>query len=148
MPKTYRGREGLGNRHGVRISNGYLAELAKEVFSIERIKPLFSAAREKLLHQLNYTNITLLQGDGTLGCKEQAPFDRIIVTAATSSNGLILTEQLKTGGRMVVPLGEEYSQVLTVIEKLKDGVKKEIVCDCVFVPLIGKYGMKQTSESH
>ena len=116
-----------------------LAELAKEVYSIERFESL-SKNTQEILKGLGYSNIKIKVGDGTLGWPEFAPFDRIIVTAATPKVPLPLTEQLKESGKLVLPLGESFSQVLTVIEKKKNGFESIEVCGCVFVPLVGKYG--------
>ena len=118
-----------------------LAELAKEVYTIERFENLAKRA-EKVLLELGYTNIKIKVGDGTLGWLEAGPFDRIIVTAASPRVPLPLTEQLKESGKLVLPLGESFSQVLTVMEKKKDKLESTQVCGCVFVPLVGKYGWK------
>lgn len=116
-----------------------LAELSKEVYSIERIESLANRAKQ-ILEELGYKNINIYVGDGTLGLPEKAPYDRIIVTAAGSSVPPPLVEQLKEEGIMVIPLGGSFSQVLTILEKKKEGIVSEEVCGCVFVPLIGKYG--------
>lgn len=116
-----------------------LAELSKEVYSIERFGSLAKRA-EALLNELGYTNIKIKVCDGTLGWQEEAPFERIIITAASPRIPLPLTEQLKEGGRLILPLGENFSQVLTVVEKKNDKLESVQVCGCVFVPLVGKYG--------
>ncbi|TRZ48574.1 protein-L-isoaspartate(D-aspartate) O-methyltransferase [bacterium] len=116
-----------------------LAELAKEVYSIERFKNLALSA-EETLKRLGYTNVKIKIGDGTLGWPEEAPFDRIIITAASPRLPLPLTDQLKEGGKMVLPLGESFSQVLTLIEKKGAKLEQCDICGCVFVPLVGKYG--------
>jgi len=116
-----------------------LAELAKEVYSIERIESLKINA-EKILNELGYTNIKIRLGDGTLGWPEEAPFDRIMVTAANQDVPPPLLEQLNQNGIMVIPLGDRFSQVLTKIEKRGNQIIRQEVCGCVFVPLIGKYG--------
>jgi len=116
-----------------------LAELAREVYSIERIESLKLKA-EKILNELGYTNIKIKLGDGTLGWPEEAPFDRIIVTAATQDIPLPLLEQLNDRGIVVIPLGDRFSQVLAKIEKKNNQIIREDICGCVFVPLIGKYG--------
>jgi protein-L-isoaspartate(D-aspartate) O-methyltransferase len=116
-----------------------LAELAKEVYSIERIESLKINA-EKILNELGYTNIKIRLGDGTLGWPEEAPFDRIMVTAANQDVPPPLLEQLNQNGIMVIPLGDRFSQVLTKIEKRDNQIIRQEVCGCVFVPLIGKYG--------
>jgi protein-L-isoaspartate(D-aspartate) O-methyltransferase len=118
-----------------------LAELAKEVYSIERFGKLAKKA-QAILAELGYHNIKIKVGDGSLGWPEAAPFDRIIITAASPRIPLPLTEQLKENGKLVLPLGETFSQVLTVVEKKKGKLESIGVCSCVFVPLVGKYGWK------
>ncbi len=118
-----------------------LAELANQVYTLERFCGLAKQAESTLL-DLGYSNIKIKVGDGTLGWPEEAPFSRIIITAAAPEIPPPLIEQLSENGRMVLPLGEALSQVLTVIEKRDDEIKKESICGCVFVPLIGKYGYK------
>lgn len=118
-----------------------LAELAKEVYTMERIGSL-SRNAETVLNELGYKNIKIKVGDGSVGWKEEAPFDRIIITAASPRIPLPLTEQLNESGKLILPLGENFSQVLTVVEKKKGELESIEVCGCVFVPLIGKYGWK------
>lgn len=126
---------------GSGYQSAILAQLAREVFSIERIEPLAKKAKT-VLSELGYNNVKIIVGDGTLGLVDEAPFDRIIVTAASPTVPEPLIEQLNASGRLVIPLGESFSQTLTAIEKKENGVIKEEVCGCVFVPLIGKYGYK------
>ncbi len=116
-----------------------LAELAKEVYSVERFENLAQKA-QTIFTELGYTNIKIKTGDGSLGWQEEAPFDRIIITAASPRIPLPLTEQLKENGKLILPLGESFSQVLTVIEKKQGRIESTPVCGCVFVPLVGKYG--------
>jgi len=118
-----------------------LAELAKEVYTIERIESLSQSAAA-ILNDLAYQNIKIKVSDGSLGWKEEAPFDRIIITAASPRIPLPLTEQLNESGKLILPLGETFSQVLTIVEKKKGNLESIEVCGCVFVPLIGKYGWK------
>jgi protein-L-isoaspartate(D-aspartate) O-methyltransferase len=116
-----------------------LAELAGEVYSIERIENLAINA-QNILNQLGYKNIFIKTGDGTLGWSQEAPFDRIIITAAAPRLPLPLVDQLKEGGIMAVPLGETFSQVLTIVAKKNGKLNQEQVCACVFVPLVGRHG--------
>jgi len=116
-----------------------LAELSKEIYSIERIKVLAERA-EKLLEKLGYNNIKIFLSNGTLGWKECSPYDRILVTAGAREVPQPLIEQLKEKGIMVIPVGGSYSQDLRVIRKRKTDIKSVTVERCVFVPLIGKYG--------
>lgn len=121
-----------------------LAELAKEVYTIERFKSLAKRA-EAALSELGYKNIKLMVGDGSLGWPEFAPFDRIIITAASPRVPLPLIEQLEESGKLILPLGESFSQVLTVVEKKKGKLESIEVCGCVFVPLVGKYGLRNNN---
>ena len=116
-----------------------LAELSKEIYSIERIRTLASRA-EDILEKLDYTNIKILVGDGTLGCKEFSPYDRILVTAGAQDIPSPAMDQLKEKGIMVIPVGSIYSQDLKVIKKEKGRPKVKSVERCVFVPLIGEHG--------
>ncbi len=119
-----------------------LAELAKEVYSIERFPDLAKKARD-LLAELGYANIKLKVGDGSLGWVEEAPFDKIILTAAAPRVPLPLMDQLKEGGKLILPLGETFSQVLTMMVKEKGKFVTSDICGCVFVPLVGKYGARE-----
>ena len=120
-----------------------LGELAGSVFSIERI-PELAVMAKGVLEELHYKNIRLKIEDGSLGWKEFAPFNKIIVTASFSAVPEPLIDQLSEGGRLVMPVGQRYSQRLTVLEKNKEGeVIEKDTCGCVFVPLIGKYGWEE-----
>ncbi len=116
-----------------------LAELARKVYSVERMRALAERAR-KLLEKLGYSNVKILLGDGTLGWKEFSPYDRILVTAGAREIPQPLTDQLEEEGIMVIPVGNSYSQDLRVVRKRKNRIKTARVEKCVFVPLIGKYG--------
>ncbi|MFQ6093167.1 MAG: protein-L-isoaspartate(D-aspartate) O-methyltransferase [bacterium] len=116
-----------------------LAELATRVFSIERVPELASLAR-RTLDALGYSNIIIRTGDGTLGWKEFAPFDRIMVTAGAPDVPQALVEQLADGGRIVIPIGNTLLQTLMVVKRRGEKVKREEVCGCTFVPLIGEQG--------
>jgi protein-L-isoaspartate(D-aspartate) O-methyltransferase len=115
-----------------------LGEIVKEVYSIEIIETL---AREssKLLHELGYKNIKVKHGDGYQGWKEESPFDAILITAAAPKIPEPLTDQLKIGGRLVMPLGEtRTSQELIVLTKTENGLDKRFVTRVVFVPMTGE----------
>ena len=118
-----------------------LAELSKKVHTIERIKPLMEKAM-KLLGRLGYTNILFKAYDGTLGWKERQPFDAIIVTAGAPRVPDPLLDQLAVGGRLLIPIGDKYSQELIKVTKKKKDYKKENLGGCRFVDLIGVYGWK------
>jgi len=119
-----------------------LAELAKEVHTIERVESLAREA-EKKFEKLGIKNIKVYVRDGTEGIPEEAPFDRIIITAATPDIPEPLIEQLKEDGIVVAPVGERYSQyMLKAIKKGKE-LERHYLIPVAFVPLIGKYGWKE-----
>lgn len=119
-----------------------LAEIAGKVYSIERISPIARQA-ERTLKELGYGNIEIHVGDGTAGLRSKAPFDGIIVTAGSPSIPEPLISQLKEGGRLVIPIGDVYGQVLTVAKKTRGTLDIDSSIGCVFVPLIGKFGWKK-----
>lgn len=119
-----------------------LAELCQKVFTIERVKTLADKARATL-DRLGYKNVAMKVYDGTYGWKEMSPFDAIIVTAAAPDVPDTLVEQLKDGGRLVIPVGERYSQVLIKVIKSPAGVVTKTSIPCMFVPLIGAKGWKE-----
>lgn len=118
-----------------------LAEICGQVYTIEREKPLLDRA-EKVLTEEGYKNIKFVCGDGTKGFEEASPFDGIIVTAAAPYVPDSLKEQLSDGARLVIPVGELYSQMLISITRKGDDFIQENICGCVFVPLIGEDGWK------
>ena len=124
---------------GSGYQSAILAEIAKEVYTVERFREL-SASAEDILNELGYKNINFKVGDGTLGWQEHAPFDSIIVTAGAPSVPKPLLEQLKDGGRLVIPIGLNLSQTLTIFIKVSGTFVKNEICDCMFVPLVGKEG--------
>jgi protein-L-isoaspartate(D-aspartate) O-methyltransferase len=137
-----------GNERVLEIGTGsgyqaaVLAELCQKVFTVERVKTLADKARATL-DRLGYTNVAMKVFDGTYGWKEMAPFDAIIVTAAAPKVPDALLEQLKEGGRLVIPVGERYSQVLLRVAKSASGVTTTTSVPCMFVPLIGNHGWKE-----
>jgi protein-L-isoaspartate(D-aspartate) O-methyltransferase len=118
-----------------------LAELTKQVFSIERISTVASKAR-KILDALGYANVLIRVSDGTHGWPEEAPFAGIIVTAGAPEIPHTIVEQLEVGGRLVIPVGDEYSQTLLKVVKKEQGYKREDLGGVRFVKLIGDYGWK------
>lgn len=116
-----------------------LARLAGQVYTIERIAQLSQAA-ESLLNDLGITNVSYRIGDGSLGWIEAAPFDRIVVTAGAPSVPRSLRDQLANGGRLVIPVGDQESQVLTVIEREGAALRESPRFGCRFVKLIGQEG--------
>ena len=116
-----------------------LARLAAQVFSVERIPALLDRARE-LLQSLAIRNVSLLLGDGTLGWRDYAPYDAILVGAAAPDVPRPLVEQLGEGGRLLVPIGDREEQVLAVLTKRGDQVQRRDVAPVRFVPLLGAHG--------
>jgi protein-L-isoaspartate(D-aspartate) O-methyltransferase len=109
--------------------------LAKQAFSIERIEPLFEAARERL-QRLGYSNVTVSLDDGTLGLPGEAPFDAIIVTAGAEILPSAYQEQLADGGRLVIPIGPAASQQMTRFTRLGEQFIRETLGSFGFVPLV------------
>ncbi len=119
-----------------------LAELARWVYSIERYPRLLERAR-KILERLGYTNVTLKLGDGTKGWPEVAPFEAIIVTAAGPKVPEPLLEQLAEGGRLVMPVGDEWSQYLIKVVKKGGQFHRQTLEPVRFVKLVGEYGFQE-----
>lgn len=119
-----------------------LAELTREVHTIERVEPLAKQA-EKIFEKLGIKNIKVYVRDGTEGIPEEAPFDRIIITAATPDIPEPLIEQLKEDGIIVAPVGERYSQYMLKAKKKGKELERHYLIPVAFVPLIGKYGWKE-----
>ena len=126
---------------GSGYQSAVLAYLAAEVFTIERFAELSLRARG-ILDGLGLTNLHYKIGDGTLGWPEQAPFDRVLVTAAAPAMPRTLFEQLAEGGLLVVPIGNDDLQQLTIIRKTKGKPASRRVMSCRFVKLIGKEGWR------
>ena len=114
-----------------------LAEIVKEVFSVELLESLSLNAQD-VLKKLSYKNIYFRVGDGTLGWKEHAPYDAIIVTAAPTKVPKALQDQLISGGRMVIPVGAAF-QELVLVTKEKRKFKKKKLLPVRFVPLISTH---------
>ncbi len=121
---------------GCGYQSAVLAKLAKHVYSIEIIEELGKNAKTRL-KKLGFMNVTTKIGDGYEGWPEHAPFDVIIVTAAPKKIPTPLLEQLKTGGRLIIPVGE-HSQELLRITKTKTGTEREKLLAVRFVPMTGK----------
>ena len=119
-----------------------LAAMKVQVFSVERIPELAGEAANRLAG-LGYRDVRLRVADGTLGWEEHAPFESIIVGAASPRIPEPLLQQLSESGRLVIPLGRDYSQVLHIVTRKGDGYRTDRAERCVFVPLIGKYAWKR-----
>ena len=119
-----------------------LAELSEKVYTIERIRPLMENARS-LLNSLGYTNILFKAFDGTIGWKEHEPFDAIMITAGAPAIPRPLLDQLADGGKMIIPIGDRFSQQLILVTKKGDSYREDNFGGCRFVDLIGTYGWKE-----
>jgi protein-L-isoaspartate(D-aspartate) O-methyltransferase len=119
-----------------------LALLASMVFSVERVPHLAQTART-VLAAAGIRNVTILVGDGTLGWRPFAPYDAILVSAASPEIPTPLIEQLASGGKMVIPLGDREAQTLTLVEREGDGIRSRTIADVRFVPLVGEFGFRQ-----
>jgi protein-L-isoaspartate(D-aspartate) O-methyltransferase len=116
-----------------------LSQLVRHVYTVERIPELAAQAQELFL-SLGYDNISRRVGDGTLGWLEHAPYEAIIVTAASPDIPEPLTEQLAEGGRLVIPVGGSWSQSLVRLRKKSGRPQRQNLISVAFVPLIGEYG--------
>lgn len=122
-----------------------LASLASTVLGVERLPELARAARDALA-AAGIGNASVVVGDGTLGWRPYAPYDAIVVAAASPRVPTPLAEQLAEGGRMVIPLGDQDQQVLTLMEKVGGQLRSTTVSGVRFVPLLGEFGFNPKSE--
>jgi protein-L-isoaspartate(D-aspartate) O-methyltransferase len=118
-----------------------LARLCRTVVTIERIETLSESAK-RVLAELGVGNVVFLVGDGTLGNSERGPYDRILVTASAPSVPKPLYEQLKPGGLLIAPVGDESMQEVILVERTVSGPKTTPLCGCRFVKLIGEAGWR------
>jgi len=127
---------------GCGYQSAILSKLADRVFSIERIASLAGKAR-MLLDSLDCFNVLIRVGDGTYGWREEAPFDAVMIAAGAPDVPRPILEQLAVGGRLVIPVGSQYSQVLLKLTRLSEDiedVKREDLGGCRFVNLVGEHG--------
>ncbi len=122
-----------------------LAELACEVVTIERI-PELSRRAQQILKELGYTNVKVVTGDGSKGYPDDAPYDGIVVTAAAPFVPQRLLQQLKDGGRLVIPVGTQSLQELVRVTRQGERFKTQDFGSCMFVPLIGEAGWRSEQE--
>jgi protein-L-isoaspartate(D-aspartate) O-methyltransferase len=136
---------GKENTLEIGTGSGYqtaiLADLSKKVYTIERIRPLMVKARNTLA-ELGYNNILFKAFDGTLGWKEYEPYDAIMVTAGAPKIPQPLLDQLAEDGRLVIPVGNKFSQELIKVTRKKGNYLQENLGGCRFVDLVGIYGWK------
>jgi protein-L-isoaspartate(D-aspartate) O-methyltransferase len=126
---------------GSGYQTAFLAEFGKKVYSVECIKELHNSAKKRL-NEMGYDNITFIYGDGSVGCKEYAPYDRIIVTAAASTIPEEMLEQLSPEGVLVIPVGDQFSQELLQLTKdIEEKIEINRIELVQFVPLVGKYSI-------
>ena len=119
-----------------------LSHLAAQVFSIERVAPLLESARA-IIQQLGARNISLLLGDGTLGWRQYAPYDAILVSAAAPDVPQAYIDQLAEGGRLLIPLGDREEQILYLMVKRGDRLERTEIAPVRFVPLVGKHSWEE-----
>jgi protein-L-isoaspartate(D-aspartate) O-methyltransferase len=124
---------------GCGFQTAVLARLANRVYSVERIRELAIAARERL-DQMRISNVAILVGDGTIGWSRYAPYDAILVAAGGPEIPRPLMEQLSDGGRMLVPVGSRTMQRLMLVRRRGDAFDQQEVMECTFVPLLGRFG--------
>jgi protein-L-isoaspartate(D-aspartate) O-methyltransferase len=116
-----------------------ISQLAREVLSVERDTPLALAAQQRLT-RLGYSNVSVHNGDGSMGLAEAAPYDAILVTAAAPMIPPLLAGQLREGGRLVIPVGPRENQELMLARKTGGELQPRALLDCRFVPLLGLHG--------
>ncbi|HJL79017.1 MAG TPA: protein-L-isoaspartate(D-aspartate) O-methyltransferase [Candidatus Marinimicrobia bacterium] len=126
---------------GSGYQSAILAKLAYRVYTIERIHSLYLKTR-KLFDKLYYYNIVTKYSDGTAGWRDESPFDAIIVTAGAPDIPEVLVNQLAVHGRLVIPVGDQYSQSLIKLYKDEGGVRKTNLGGCRFVKLVGECGWR------
>jgi protein-L-isoaspartate(D-aspartate) O-methyltransferase len=127
---------------GSGFQTAVLAQLADRVYSIERLRELAVRARETL-ERLRISNVAILVGDGTIGWSRYAPYDAILVAAGGPEVPEPLLSQLAVGGRMLIPVGGKDAQRLMLIRRTPEGYTSEEVVDCLFVPLVGRFGWRE-----
>ena len=124
---------------GTGYQTALLSNLAAQVFSIERVPALYDKARE-ILRQLDVRNVSMLLGDGTIGWREYAPYDAILVSAGAPDVPAPLLEQVAEGGTLLIPLGTKDEQVLVSFERRDGAVVRRDIAPVRFVPLLGTHG--------
>ena len=124
---------------GTGYQTALLSNLAAQVFSIERVTALYERARE-ILRQLDVRNVSMLLGDGTIGWREYAPYDAILVSAGAPTVPAPLLDQLAEGGTLLIPLGGKDEQILVSFERRDGTIVRRDIAPVRFVPLLGTHG--------
>ena len=124
---------------GTGYQTALLSNLAAQVFSIERVTALYEQARE-ILRQLDVRNVSMLLGDGTIGWREYAPYDAILVSAGAPTVPAPLLDQLAEGGTLLIPLGGKDEQILVSFERRDGAIVRRDIAPVRFVPLLGPHG--------
>jgi len=124
---------------GTGYQTALLSNLAAQVFSIERVTALYEQARE-ILRQLDVRNVSMLLGDGTIGWREYAPYDAILVSAGAPTVPAPLLDQLAEGGTLLIPLGGKDEQILVSFERRDGTIVRRDIAPVRFVPLLGTHG--------
>lgn len=124
---------------GSGFQTAVLAQLVRQVYSVERVRELAVRARE-ILEKLRISNVALMVGDGTIGWRRYAPYDAILVAAGGPEVPEPLLDQLAVGGRMLIPVGSRDAQRLILVRRTSSELLYEEVLDCKFVPLLGRFG--------
>ena len=124
---------------GTGYQTALLSNLAAQVFSIERVTALYERARE-ILRQLDVRNVSMLLGDGTIGWREYAPYDAILVSAGAPDVPAPLIDQLAEGGTLLIPLGGKDEQILVSFERRDGTIVRRDIAPVRFVPLLGTHG--------
>ncbi len=124
---------------GSGFQTALLARLAAQVFTIERVAVLMDRAKE-VLRTLEVNNVSFLVGDGTIGWREYGPYDAILVGAGSPTVPQPLVDQLAVGGRLLCPVGDREKQEVVLITRDISGVRRSVISDARFVPLVGTHG--------
>ena len=124
---------------GTGYQTALLSNLAAQVFSIERVTALYERARE-ILRELDVRNVSMLLGDGTIGWREYAPYDAILVSAGAPTVPAPLLDQLAEGGTLLIPLGGKDEQILVSFERRDGTIVRRDIAPVRFVPLLGTHG--------
>lgn len=137
--KLEEGKKILEIGTGSGYQSAVLAVMGYSVYTIERYEEL-SARAEDIIKRLEITGVHFKVGDGSIGWEEESPFDGIIVTAGAPAVPEDFMEQVITGGKIIIPVGDRVSQRMQIIEKGEKIIEKRDICGCTFVPLVGKQG--------